>query len=111
MRGRHGEHDRARCLGRFGRAVPTPKAHGAQPGLAAAPLLGDVPRSRREDLELLPEEADGRGQPAGVVGEGEGDGTDEIDGTAAGGCGGCGWPTHGGRRPFRVRARMLHSLC
>lgn len=91
--------------------MSTPQAHGAQQGLAAGPLLGDVPRSRGEDLELLPEEADGRREPLGVVGEGQGNGT---DGTAGRGDHGWGWPTRGGRcpcRPSRVGAFwVLHSV-
>ena len=55
--------------------MATSNANGAQKGLAAALLLGYVLRSRGEDLELLPEKADGRGQPLGIVGEGKGDGT------------------------------------
>lgn len=101
MRGRHGEHDGACRLGRFAHAVAAPQAHGAQQGLGAAPLLRDVPRSRGEDLQLLPKEADGRSQPLGVVGKGEGNAN------------GIGWSTRRGdrRRPFRVGACcVLHSI-
>ena len=75
MRGRLGKHDGSLALVGVSRTMATSNANGAQKGLAAALLLGYVLRSRGEDLELLPEKADGRGQPLGIVGEGKGDGT------------------------------------